>query len=112
MNPELRPNIQRTEAKSGVIGELQSQAEFSRRQVVTHVSIVGTVPFRLNSLPLSFLTVCHMEFKDAEVGELQEQFHTFRTLRGYVRTSDMAFFIQHIRASYIALLPTGFNVKS
>lgn len=53
-----------------------------------------------------------MEFKDAEVGEVQEQFHTFRTLRGYMTTSDMAFYIQHISASYIVLLTTGFNVKS
>jgi hypothetical protein len=72
-----------------------------------HVFVVATVPFGLNSLPLLFLRVSDVAFKDAEFRQLQDEFHPFRTPRGYMATA--AFYIQHIIAPYAALLRTRFN---
>jgi hypothetical protein len=53
---------------------------------VTHVSVVGRASLGSNSLSPLFLRVSDVKFKDAEFGELQDEFHTFRTSQRYMTT--------------------------
>jgi hypothetical protein len=46
---------------------------------IGNVFMVNAVSLGLNSLPSLFLTVSDMKFNDAELCQLQYQFHTFRT---------------------------------
>jgi hypothetical protein len=75
---------------------------------VTHVS-VSTMSLGLNSPTPLFLTVSDVTFKDTELFQLQNQFHTFRAKRGSITTPGMTFYIQHIITPYIGLSRTSFN---
>jgi hypothetical protein len=81
----------------------QIELRFQDARDVTHVFIVATMPFGLNSLPPLFLRVSDLAFKDAELRQLQDEFHTFRAPQGDTRTPAMAFYVQNIIAPY-----TGF----
>jgi hypothetical protein len=76
---------------------------------VTHVYVVATMSLGLGSLPPLFLTVPDVVFKNAELRQLQNEFHTVRTPRGNATIPAMAFSVQHIIAPYTEFLRTRFN---
>jgi hypothetical protein len=55
------------------------EPRFQDARDVTDVSVAGTVSLGLNSLPPLFLKVSDVKFKDAELCQLQDEFHTYRT---------------------------------
>jgi hypothetical protein len=69
----------------------QSEPRFQDLRNVIHIFIVAMLSLGLNFLPPLFLTVCDVTSKDAELRQAQDKFHTFRTPRGYMTTSAMAF---------------------
>jgi hypothetical protein len=50
-----------------------------------------------------------MTFKDAELRQLQGEFHTFQTPRCYMTTPALAFYVQHIIIPYIDFFANPFQ---
>jgi hypothetical protein len=70
----------------------QIEPRFQDARDVTHVSVAVTVSLGLNSLPPLFLAVSEVTLKDAELHQLQDEFHIFRTRRGHMMTPTMVFY--------------------
>jgi hypothetical protein len=47
--------------------------------------------------------VSDVMFKNAELCQLQDEFHTFRIPRGYMASSAMAFYVQQIMSPHTDL---------
>jgi hypothetical protein len=91
MSRELQPGLSMERSEGGVVDELPNRAPLSGHQQCQLCLCPGhCVAWREFSSSV-VLTVSDVTFKDAELRQLQDEFHSFRTPRGSMTIPAMAF---------------------